>query len=374
MLRDPCGWAPRAVLFAQAGADGRPRRGHARRSAGRYAGVLGEAFVLEGGVQCGFCIPGIVVRASSMLRQGCTDDREAVKQGLVGHLCRCTGYARIVDAIQTAGDAWKNGGELPRKEPRRHSYFGEDFGLSRNPDYAKTKNGNGNGNGKRNGNGFGIGDSPSRYRGFEQALGERPFVDDMSVPGMLHGGMVLSEHPRAIVARRRTSSTHNRPLSASAQRTGWRRGAIIALDRAAQTRVCVVGLPGTSNERQREQLFWALPTCTSRTRIAASLRSRGVGQVAAVARYFLNCLDPKENGRGNHRGSHQAHGRGRRTAAGVLLDHVRRLLRDPRPENHRRHQRPVRGHAQPQAHRPLPGNAATRIIFAPPIATIAAAG
>ena len=161
--------------------------------------VLGEAFILEGGVQCGFCIPGIVVRASSMLRQGCTDDREAVKQGLVGHLCRCTGYARIVDSIQTAGDAWKNGGKLPRKEPRRNSYFGEDFGLSRNPAYAKSKNGNGNGNGKRNGNGFGIGDSPSRYRGFEQALGERPFVDDMSVPGTLHGGMVLTEHPRAKV-------------------------------------------------------------------------------------------------------------------------------------------------------------------------------
>jgi xanthine dehydrogenase molybdenum-binding subunit len=151
--------------------------------------LLGEAFVLEGGVQCGFCIPGIVVRATSMLRQGCTDDREAVKQGLSGHLCRCTGYARIVDAIQTAGDAWKNGGKLPSKEPRRHIYFGEDFGLSRNPAFANGKKGNGNG----------IGDSPSRYRGFEQALGERPFVDDMSVPGMLHGGMVLSEHPRAKV-------------------------------------------------------------------------------------------------------------------------------------------------------------------------------
>src|SRR6202166_1583696 len=46
--------------------------------------LLGEAFVLEGGVQCGFCIPGIMVRATSMLRQGCTDDRAAVKQGLVG--------------------------------------------------------------------------------------------------------------------------------------------------------------------------------------------------------------------------------------------------------------------------------------------------
>ncbi len=157
--------------------------------------VLGEAFIHEGGVQCGFCIPGIVVRASSMLQQGCTDDREAVEQGLTGHLCRCTGYARIIDAIQTAGDAWKNGGSLPSKEPRRHSYFGEKFGLNRNPAFVNGKHANGNG--KKNG--YGIGDSPSRYRGFEQALGERPFVDDMSVPGMLHAGMVPSEHPRAKV-------------------------------------------------------------------------------------------------------------------------------------------------------------------------------
>lgn len=159
--------------------------------------VVGESLVHEGGVQCGFCIPGIVVRASSMLRQGCTHDREAVKQGLVGHLCRCTGYARILDGIQTAGEAWKNGGKFPSSDPRRHSYFGEDFGMNRTPEFAAGKNGNGNG--KRNGHGFGVGDSPSRYRGFEQALGERPFVDDMRVPGMLHGAMVLSEHPRAKV-------------------------------------------------------------------------------------------------------------------------------------------------------------------------------
>jgi CO/xanthine dehydrogenase Mo-binding subunit/aerobic-type carbon monoxide dehydrogenase small subunit (CoxS/CutS family) len=169
--------------------------------------VLGEAFALEGGVQCGFCIPGIVVRASSMLRQGCTEDREAVEQGLSGHLCRCTGYARIVDAIQTAGDAWKNGGGLPRTEPRRHSYFGENFGLSRSPAFANGKHANGNG--KKNGHG--IGDSPSRYRGFEQALGERPFVDDMSVPGMLHGGLVLSEHPRAKVNAIDTSAAEAMP-------------------------------------------------------------------------------------------------------------------------------------------------------------------
>ncbi len=156
--------------------------------------VLGEAFALEGGVQCGFCIPGIVIRASSFLRQGCTDNREAIEQGLSGHLCRCTGYARIIDAIQTAGDSWKNGKPLP-KEPRRHSYFGEEFGLQRNPAFVNGRHGNGNGKA----NGHGIGDSPSRYRGFEQALGERPFVDDLRVPGMLHGAMVLSDHPRARV-------------------------------------------------------------------------------------------------------------------------------------------------------------------------------
>ncbi|HVA93307.1 MAG TPA: molybdopterin cofactor-binding domain-containing protein [Candidatus Dormibacteraeota bacterium] len=158
--------------------------------------VLGKSFILEGGVQCGFCIPGIVVRASSLLRQGCTDDREAVQKGLTGHLCRCTGYARIIDAIQTAGEAWNDSKVLPRKEPRRHSYFGEQFGLKRNPAFLHGKHGH-DGSGKTNG--FGIGDSPSRYRGFEQALGEKPFVDDMSAPGMLHGGLVLSEHPRAKV-------------------------------------------------------------------------------------------------------------------------------------------------------------------------------
>jgi selenium-dependent xanthine dehydrogenase len=150
--------------------------------------VLSEAFVVEGGVQCGFCIPGILVRGSSLLRQGCTDDREAVAKALDGHLCRCTGYARIIDAIQTAGEAWNNGGSV-RKEPRRHFYFGEEFGARRNSAFANENKANGNG----------VGRSSLRYRGLEQALGEKPFVDDMRVPGMLHATPVLSAHPRAKV-------------------------------------------------------------------------------------------------------------------------------------------------------------------------------
>ena len=98
--------------------------------------VLGEAFLLEGAVQCGFCIPGIVIRASGLLQHNRTQDRQEVAKSLDAHLCRCTGYARIVDAIQTAGEAWQDHKQLPSEEPRRHSYFGEDFGLTRT-----TKNG-----------------------------------------------------------------------------------------------------------------------------------------------------------------------------------------------------------------------------------------
>src|ERR1700688_4256341 len=71
--------------------------------------VLSEAFVVEGGVQWGFCIPGIVVRATSLLQQGSAANREAVAKALDAHVCRCTGYSRIIDAVQTAGEAWNNG-------------------------------------------------------------------------------------------------------------------------------------------------------------------------------------------------------------------------------------------------------------------------
>ncbi|HLE60411.1 MAG TPA: 2Fe-2S iron-sulfur cluster-binding protein, partial [Thermoanaerobaculaceae bacterium] len=72
--------------------------------------LLARAFVQEGAVQCGYCTPGIMVRAFSLLERGRTSDREAVARALSGHLCRCTGYQRILDAIRTAGEAWANGG------------------------------------------------------------------------------------------------------------------------------------------------------------------------------------------------------------------------------------------------------------------------
>jgi CO/xanthine dehydrogenase Mo-binding subunit/aerobic-type carbon monoxide dehydrogenase small subunit (CoxS/CutS family) len=165
--------------------------------------ILGEALVLDGGVQCGFCIPGIVVRGASLIRQGVTDDRGAVAKALDGHLCRCTGYGRIIDAIQTAGEASRNNGQLTRTEPRRHSFFGEEFGLHRNPLFDA-------GSGAKH-NRDGIGQSVARHEGVLQALGTKPFVDDLSVAGMLHGAVVLSRHPRAKVLAIRTAAAAAMP-------------------------------------------------------------------------------------------------------------------------------------------------------------------
>ena len=167
--------------------------------------IISEAFVLEGGVQCGFCIPGIVVRAAHLIDQGKSDDREAIRKAMDGHICRCTGYGRIIDAIQTAGEAMRNGGKLP-DQPRRHSFFGEEFGLHRNPEFAKVRL-----KPDPTGKGHGIGESHARIGGIGQVLGERPYVDDMRMPGMLHGAMVLAEHPRARVLAINTEEAAKSP-------------------------------------------------------------------------------------------------------------------------------------------------------------------
>ncbi|MDH3497161.1 MAG: selenium-dependent xanthine dehydrogenase [Gemmatimonadota bacterium] len=146
--------------------------------------VLAQAFVAEGAIQCGYCIPGIVARASALLDDGRARDPEAVRKALDGHLCRCTGYSRIVDAIRTAGDAWAERRQVERDGPRRADFFGAQFGLSRTSEPGRPA---------------GIGGWSARYRGTDHALGAKSYIADMRVPGMLHGAVVLSEHPRAVV-------------------------------------------------------------------------------------------------------------------------------------------------------------------------------
>jgi carbon-monoxide dehydrogenase small subunit len=63
---------------------------------------LQRAFVDAGAVQCGFCIPGMVMSAEALLRSTPNPTREQVEEGLAGNLCRCAGYSRIVEAVLRA--------------------------------------------------------------------------------------------------------------------------------------------------------------------------------------------------------------------------------------------------------------------------------
>jgi carbon-monoxide dehydrogenase small subunit len=61
-----------------------------------------EAFVAAGAVQCGFCTPGLVVAAADLLRRTPDPTEDEMREALSGNLCRCTGYAKIFDAVRLA--------------------------------------------------------------------------------------------------------------------------------------------------------------------------------------------------------------------------------------------------------------------------------
>ncbi|MBI2900306.1 MAG: molybdopterin-dependent oxidoreductase, partial [Planctomycetes bacterium] len=128
---------------------------------GREREILARAFVSHGALQCGFCIPGIVMRSKAILDKNARASRDEIAKSLDVHLCRCTGYTKILQAIQTAGTVWKNG-TLP--QPAEECRVGRRF---------------------------------AKVEGGALALGERAYIDDMKLPGMLFGAVLLSEHPRA---------------------------------------------------------------------------------------------------------------------------------------------------------------------------------
>jgi carbon-monoxide dehydrogenase small subunit len=61
-----------------------------------------QAFIDAGGVQCGFCTPGMIMAAKSLLDRNPSPTLEEVREGLAGNLCRCTGYAKIYEAVMQA--------------------------------------------------------------------------------------------------------------------------------------------------------------------------------------------------------------------------------------------------------------------------------
>jgi aerobic-type carbon monoxide dehydrogenase small subunit (CoxS/CutS family) len=63
-----------------------------------------QAFLEEGAVQCGFCIPGMVMSAAYLLQNNPAPSEEEIREGLSGNLCRCAGYKRIIAAVQRAAE------------------------------------------------------------------------------------------------------------------------------------------------------------------------------------------------------------------------------------------------------------------------------
>jgi xanthine dehydrogenase molybdenum-binding subunit len=126
-----------------------------------------DAFAASGGLQCGFCIPGIVVRAKALIdRKGADLTREEASRHLGGNLCRCTGYVKVLDAVEAVAA----GKELVASRPG------------------------------------GVGTSGAKYEAAELALGDRGYVDDLRPPGMLHAALRLTDHSRAEVVRIDTST------------------------------------------------------------------------------------------------------------------------------------------------------------------------
>ena len=71
-------------------------------SSGGRLHPLQEAFVEEGAVQCGFCVPGMILSAKALLDEKKDPSGEEIREALSGNLCRCTGYVKIIKAVQKA--------------------------------------------------------------------------------------------------------------------------------------------------------------------------------------------------------------------------------------------------------------------------------
>jgi selenium-dependent xanthine dehydrogenase len=128
--------------------------------------TIAKAFVNKGAVQCGFCSPGFISRTKVLLQDNPNPTIEEIQKAIKPHICRCTGYKKIEDAIIFAGETIRKNKKL---------------------EITKTS-------GK-------IGVSQPKYDAYRTALGERPFVDDLFFDGMLFAALKLSDYPKAKVLK-----------------------------------------------------------------------------------------------------------------------------------------------------------------------------
>ncbi|MCB9053106.1 MAG: selenium-dependent xanthine dehydrogenase [Lewinellaceae bacterium] len=137
---------------------------------------LAKAFVKKGAVQCGFCSPGMLMRAKILLQDNPSPTVEDIREALKMNLCRCTGFKKIEAAILLAAEA--------RREGKAVVLDVQD--------------------GK-------VGASYPKYQALETALGSREFVGDIRLEGMLYGALKFSDHPRAVARKIDTSRAEGQP-------------------------------------------------------------------------------------------------------------------------------------------------------------------
>ncbi len=128
--------------------------------------IYEHCFAEAGAVQCGFCIPGMVISAKSLLDVNLNPTRADVKAAIKGNLCRCTGYKKIEDAILMAAEFIREGKPIPPAPRTLHMN-----------EHAK------------------------RIDAYEKVNGTGVFADDMTFPGMLYAKPVFSKYPRARIDR-----------------------------------------------------------------------------------------------------------------------------------------------------------------------------
>ena len=126
--------------------------------------VYTYAFGKAGAVQCGFCIPGMVISAKALLDANPAPTREEAAFAIRNNICRCTGYVKIIDGILLAAEIFRSG-KLPEEK--------------------KT--------------GYGVGERAVRVDVAEKVQGYGKYPDDLYVDGMLYASAVRSKYPRARV-------------------------------------------------------------------------------------------------------------------------------------------------------------------------------
>ncbi|PKP10568.1 MAG: selenium-dependent xanthine dehydrogenase [Bacteroidetes bacterium HGW-Bacteroidetes-4] len=123
--------------------------------------TIAQSFVDAGAVQCGFCSPGFIMRTHLLLLQNPNPDTNQIRKAISSNLCRCTGYIKIIEAVQLAA----------RRLSGESAITAKVKGL--------------------------VGERLTKYKALETALGQRKFTDDLFVEGMLFGALKFSDHPRA---------------------------------------------------------------------------------------------------------------------------------------------------------------------------------